>query len=126
MSSEAKARILRELELISWQTHLLEGPDAVIYYHLPSTLGPIDSTDVLVPVPSGYPQSALDYAFLPTDSPLKGRVPGAVQDDVEFGGRRWTRVSYHPHNGGGGPTWDPRVHGFHTYLDEILTWLARR
>ncbi len=126
MSPEVKARIQRELASISWRTQLLEGPDAVIYYGLPSTLGVIDTTDVLVPVSSGYPQSALDYAFLPADSPLKGRVPGAVQDNQQYADKTWTRISYHPHNGGGGPTWDATRHGFHTYVDEVLTWLAKR
>jgi hypothetical protein len=126
VSPEVRARILKELGLISWRTQLVEGPDGVIYYGLPSTLGVIDTTDVLVPVSSGYPQSALDYAFLPTDSPLRGRVPGAVQDNLQFGGRLWTRISYHPHNGGGGPAWNPTLHGFHTYVDEVLTWLAKR
>ena len=126
MSPEVKARIMKELGLISWRTQLVEGPDAVIYYGLPSTLGVIDTTDVLVPVPSGYPQSAVDYAFLPAGSPLQGRVPGVVQGTIQFGGRPWTQISYHPHNGGGGPAWDPTRHGFHTYVDEVLTWLAKR
>lgn len=126
MNSEAKARILSELSLLSWSAQLLESPDAVIYTGLPSTLGLVERTDVLVPVPSGYPQAMLDYAFLPSDSPLKGRVPGAVQENVQFGDRAWTRVSYHPHNGGGGPTWDPRIHGFHTYVDEVLAWLTKQ
>ena len=125
MSPDIKARILRELAELSWQTQLLEGSDAVIYVGLPSSLGVVEKTDVLVPVPSGYPQTMLDYAFLPADSPLKGRVPGAVQENVQFGARAWTKISYHPHTGGGGPTWDPRFHGFHTYVDEVLTWLAR-
>lgn len=125
MSPEAKERILKELALLSWHAQMLEGPDAVIYAGLPSSLGTVEKTDVLVPVPSGYPQAMLDYAFLPADSPLKGVVPGAVQENVQFGNRSWTRISYHPHNGGGGPAWDPRIHGFHTYVDEVLTWLAK-
>lgn len=125
MNSDAKARVLRELSLLSWESQLAEAPDAVIYLGLPSTLGRVDKSDVLVPIPAGYPQAMLDYAFLPSDSPLKGVVPGAVQDNVQFGGRTWTRISYHPHGNGGGPTWDPRVHGFHTYVDEVLTWLAK-
>jgi hypothetical protein len=125
VSPEVKARILRELADLSWQTQLLEGQDAVIYVGLPSSLGVVEKTDVLVPVPSGYPQAMLDYAFLPADSPLKGLVPGAVQGNLQFGDRAWTQISYHPHNGGGGPMWDPRIHGFHTYVDEVLTWLAR-
>jgi hypothetical protein len=126
MNMEMRERIARELSLLSWQTEVIESPEAVIYKSLPSTLGVVDRTDVLVPVPSGYPQAMLDHAFLPSDSPLKGRVPGAVQDNVQFGNRSWTRISYHPHGNGGGPPWDPRIHGFHTYVDEVLTWLAKQ
>lgn len=125
MNLEIQVRILRELSLLSWKTQLVEGQDAVIYCDLPSTLGVVDATDVLVPIPGGYPQVMLDYAFLPSDSPLKGRVLGAVQENFQFGGRLWTRISYHPHNGGGGPPWNPTIHGFHTYVDEVLTWLGR-
>ena len=85
MIPDVKARILRELAELSWQTQILKGANAVIYIGLPSSLGVVDKTDVLVPVPSGYPQTMLDYAFLPPDSPLKGRVPGAVQENVQFG-----------------------------------------
>jgi len=126
VNAEVKARILNELALLSWEGRLLEEPAAVIYTGLPSTLDCVEKTDVLVPVPSGYPQAMLDYAFLPVDSQLKGRVPGAIQENVQFGDRTWTRISYHPHNGGGGQAWDPRVHGFHTYVDEVLAWLAKQ
>jgi hypothetical protein len=125
VTPEVKTRVLQEISRLSWKVEMFEGPDAVAYIDLP-ILGSGNKTDVLVPVPAGYPQAMLDYAFLPADSPLKGVVPGAVQENVQFGGRTWTRISYHPHNGGGGPTWDPRAHGFHTYVDEILTWLAKR
>jgi hypothetical protein len=117
---------MRELSLLTWKTQLVEGPDAVIYFGLPSSLGIVNNTDILIPVPPGYPQAALDHAFLPEDSPLKGRVAGAVQDNINVAGRTWTRISYHPHGNGGGPPWNPTVHGFHTYVDEILTWLSRR
>ena len=30
-------------------------------------------------------------------------------------GRTWRRISYHPHNGGGGPAWNPALYNFHTY-----------
>lgn len=126
MSPETRSRIVRELSLLAWNTQLLEAPDVVIYSGLPSALGIVDNTDVLVQVPPGYPQTTLDYAFLPNDSPLKGCVPGAVQDNITVASRLWTRISYHPHGNGGGPPWNPTVHGFHTYVDEILTWLSKR
>ena len=40
-------------------------------------------------------------------------------------GRNWTRISYHPHTGGGGPAWNKDLHGFHTYIDELLAWLDK-
>jgi len=98
---------------------------AVIYRDLPvaSPRAPISSTDVLVPV-GAYPAGMLDLAFLPVDSPLVGRVKGAAQGEITAGSKRWRQISYHPHNGGGGPAWNPNVHGFHTYVDEILAWLG--
>jgi len=48
------------------------------------------------------------------------RSPAVCDDRFQ----RWQRISYHPHVNGGGPTWNPNTHGLHTYLDELLTWLA--
>ena len=52
MTPEVKARVSAELEKVRWKTKLVENPDAVIYYGLPSTLG-VASSDVLVLVPGG-------------------------------------------------------------------------
>jgi len=126
MNDEVKERVKAELALLKpdGSTKLLEDPDAVIYYNLSSTLGIINSTDVLVMVPSGYPGAMLDYVYLPDQSPLFNQVRGAVQHAIQADGRTWRQISYHPHNGGGGPAWNPTIHGFHTYIDEILTWLS--
>jgi hypothetical protein len=125
MTDEVKARIQRELGLLKWRTELVYEPAAVVYFDLPSPVGVIDKTDVLVLVPSGYPQGMIDYAYLPIASPLKNVVKGVAEDvQLSAEGRIWSRISYHPHNGGGGPAWDPTKHGFHTYVDEVLTWLA--
>lgn len=127
MTPEVRARVTRELERLNWKTKLVESPDAVIYCALPSTLG-VSSSDVLVPVPGGYAQSMLDGAYLPQSSPLIGVVKGQPQPQctVTADGRNWVLVSYHPHNGGGAPAWDPTRHGFHTYLDELVSWLSVR
>jgi hypothetical protein len=129
MTDEVRIRILAELERISTpqsQAKLFESPDAVVYFGLPSSLGIVDTTDVLVLVPSGYPGAMLDHAYLPADSKLLGIVKGQPEVVLVANGRNWQRVSYHPHNGGGGPPWDPTVHGFHTYIDELLSWLSVR
>ena len=86
----------------------------------------LTETDVLVAVPPAYPGSMLDGAYLPQGSPLLGRVEGSPQGTtLQADGRTWQLVSYHPHNGGGGPVWNPNRHGFHTYYTEILTWIQR-
>jgi hypothetical protein len=125
MNEQVIDRVTAELNQIAPEgsTKLVANPDAVIYYNLPSIL---ESTDVLVRVPDGYPGATLDYACLPEGSPLINHIKGAAQDMIEADGRRWQQISYHPHNGGGGPAWDPTIHGFHTYIDEILTWLATK
>lgn len=125
MTPEVKARVLRELEQITWKTKLVENPDAVIYFGLPSTLG-VESSDVLVPVPGGYAQAMIDGACLPQGSPLIGVVKGQPSGMLTADGRTWVSISYHPHNGGGAPGWDPTRHGFHTYLDELVSWLSVR
>ena len=125
MTAEAKARVTRELARVSWKTKQVENPDAVIYYDLPSTLG-VASSDVLVLVPGGYAQSMLDGACLPQGSPLIGVVKGQPSNALVADGRSWVPISYHPHNGGGAPAWDPTRHGFHTYLDELVSWLSIR
>lgn len=127
MTPEVRARVVRELEKIGWKTKLVENPDAVIYFGLPSTLG-VPTSDVLVPLPGGYAQSMLDGAYLPQGSPLIGVVKGQAQPQstVTADGRTWVLISYHPHNGGGAPPWDPTRHGFHTYLDELVSWLSVR
>ena len=53
-----------------------------------------------------------------------GRVVGSAQDQrITALDRVWRQISDHPHNGGGGPAWNPTKHGFHTYLGELLSWL---
>lgn len=94
----------------------------VIYKNVPTKTKGI-KTDVVVAVPSGYPANMLDRAGFPENSPLIAQVKGSPQEVVDIGGRAWRMISYHPHNGGGGAPWDPSIHGFHTYLAEILAWL---
>jgi len=127
VTPEVRTRITCELEKVNWKTKLVEGPDAVIYYGLPSTLG-VSASDVLVLVPGGYAQSMIDGAYLPQGSPLIGVVKGQPQPQcaIAADGGTWVLISYHPHNGGGAPLWDPTRHGFHTYLDEVVSWLSVR
>jgi hypothetical protein len=126
------SRIQRELEKLQQggcrAEFVQDALPAVIYHDVPTRPGypHLERTDVLVPVPSGYPGQPLDGAYLPEGSPLLGRVAGSPQAVIiAAGGRRWQLVSYHPHNGGGGPPWNKDKHGFHTYLDEIICWVHR-
>ena len=125
----ADQRIRTELERLEeggQKAILLENPLAVIYKALPVTLpgATIAATDVMVPVPAGYPARQLDLAFLPSDSPLINMVKGVAQTVISAGGRSWRQMSYHPHNGGGAPPWNPNHHGFHSYVDELISWLG--
>lgn len=123
------SRVERELDQLRagglWVT-LVDSPEpAVVYHALRGTLdGRQITTDVLVTIPSAYPGQFLDYAYLPEGSPLIGRVPGSPQGPrVQALGTTWQQISYHPHNGGGGPSWNPGRHGLHTYVGELLSWL---
>jgi len=123
------SRVHRELAKLKqggMDADFVEQPiPSVIYRNVPARPGypHLEKTDVLVPVPGGYPGAMIDGAYLPQGSPLLNRVVGAVQGTIMVEGRGWQLVSYHPHNGGGGPPWNKDKHGFHTYVDEILCWI---
>lgn len=125
----ALPRVERELSLVKeagGRVKLIAAPiNAVLYYDLRTRPGyPVEQTDVLVPIPSAYPGQFLDWAYLPEGSPLIGRVAGsALGHTIQGDGRTWRQISYHPHTGGGGPAWDQSIHGFHTYLTELVAWL---
>ncbi|MDP0497632.1 MAG: hypothetical protein Q7Q73_15625 [Verrucomicrobiota bacterium JB024] len=122
-----KPRIEMEIDILRQNgaaVDFVEGPRPAIIYRGMKTRHLAKLVDVLVPVPSGYPGHYIDLAFLPSNSNLFGKVPGARQGHaIVVDGVRFEQVSYHPHNGGGGPAWNSNRHGFHTYYDEVLAWL---
>lgn len=122
------SRVQREVNLLregGASIEIVESPlPAIVYLDVKTRKGCNPArTDVLVPIPSGYP-SEIDWAYLPQFSPLIGRVQGSPQNHlIEAMGRLWQQISYHPHRGGGGPPFNPTKHGFHTYISEVLSWL---
>ena len=132
MSSE---RIDRELAILRAGSQIAELIDGngrliVLYQDVPTAgaqFGLPEATDVIVPVPPGYPASCIDLAGLPVGSPFLPRVKGGQNNQgiVQAAGRQWQLASYHPHNGGGGPPWDQTHHSFHTYLDHLIAWLHK-
>lgn len=132
MSRERIERELHRLREGGQEATLVTGTrECVLYTAVPTSgaaLGLPVETDVIVPVPEGYPGSTIDLAGLPVDSPLLARVAGGSNNQgiiATADGRQWQLASYHPHNGGGGPQWDQMQHGFHTYFDHLLSWLAK-
>jgi hypothetical protein len=129
--TERLERELRRLREGGQDVELLAGARSFVLYRSVPTAGAARDlpvvTDVVVPVPEGYPAAMIDLAGLPTGSPLLSVLRGGTnsQGVVEVGGRQWQLASYHPHNGGGGPPWDPTRHGFDTYFDHLVSWLAR-
>lgn len=130
----SRERILRELALLREGGQVTElvtnGRDYVIYRDVPTAgarfgLPPI--SDVIVPVPAGYPAPPIDLAGLPQGSLLLPRIKGGQNNHgvIHAGGRTWQLASYHPHSNGGGPPWDQTKHGFHTYFDHLVSWLER-
>lgn len=132
MSSE---RIERELAILLTGGQVAElitasGRTLVLYRNLPTAgakFGLPEVTDVVVPVPPGYPAALIDLAGLPVGSPFLPRLKGGQNNQgiLDADGRQWQLASYHPHNGGGGPPWDQTHHGFHTYIDHLIAWLDR-
>jgi hypothetical protein len=126
------ARVQREVASLrenGGDVTFLESPiPCAIYHRLSARKGypHLSETDVLVAIPSAYPGVMLDGAYLPAGSPLLGRVEGSPQGNhIQALNRSWQLVSYHPHNGGGGPAWNKDCHGLHTYYTEILSWIQR-
>lgn len=119
-------RELQKLREGGARVTLISSPQpAVIYHDVPTKPGDTpNKTDVLVLIPSGYPGGMIDGAHLPVGSPLIGRVAGQAQGQITALDQAWQLISYHPHNGGGAPAWNPMKHGFHTYYGELLSWLC--
>ena len=127
-------RIERELALLREGGQnadlIITGEQGFVLYHEVPASGTRhelpSSTDVMVPVPCGYPGAPIDLAGLPVGSPFLDCVKGGQnnQGTHSIGGRQWQLASYHPHNGGGGPPWDQIEHGFHTYFDHLIAWLG--
>jgi hypothetical protein len=129
----ARDRVLLELARLrdgGQRVTLRAGSPPVVFYHdVPTAgkaLGLPTSTDVVVPVPPGYPANMIDLAGLEMGSALLPRLKGggSSQGIVMLDGKQWQLASYHPHTNGGGPPWNPMIHGFDTYYDHLLAWLA--
>lgn len=129
----SRERIERELALLregGMEASFVDGArPCVLFRGVPTGGMPYGLpviTDVIVPVPPGYPAAMIDLAGLPSTSPLLPRLRGGQnsQGVLEADGVQWQLASYHPHNGGGGPPWDQNRHGFHTYVDHLLSWLT--
>lgn len=131
MSRERIEQELSRLHAGAQKVELLSsGRMFVLYRELPTAgaaLGLPRIQDVIVPVPSGYPAGMIDLAGLPVGSPFLKLVKGGQnnQGTVALDGRDWQLASFHPHNNGGGPPWDQTKHGFHTYIDYLISWLHR-
>lgn len=128
------ARVRAELERLregGQVAELIEGAANYVVYQGVPTAGRsrgLDAvTDVIVPVPTGYPGAQIDLAGLPLNSPFLALVKGGQNNQgvLQVAGRQWQLASYHPHNGGGGPPWNPVRHGYHTYLDHLIAWLDK-
>ena len=128
-------RIERELAILGEGCQIAQlltssGRTLVLYRNVPTSGAKFslpEVTDVIVPVPPGYPAALIDLAGLPVGSPFLPRVKGGQnnQGTLEADGRHWQLASYHPHNGGGGPPWNKDRHGLHTYYTEVLSWIQR-
>src|SRR5262245_21114648 len=132
MSHERVARELSQLQEGGQHAELLtNGAQYFVVYRAVPTAGSCfglpSVSDVIVPVPNGYPGAPIDLAGLPAGSPFLPRVKGGPNNQgvIEVGGIRWQLASYHPHSNGGGPPWDQNKHGFHTYFDHLISWLEK-
>lgn len=132
MSDERILNELRKLCVGGTSAELLSDGNRgiVLYRNVPTSgvqYGLPTATDVVVPVPPGYPGTMIDLAGLPVGSPFLPRVKGGSnsQGVISVDGKQWQLASYHPHQNGGAGPWNFQRHGFHTYLDQLIAWLAR-
>ena len=107
-----------------------ENQDYVIYFDLETSGGTKNlpaKTNVIVPVPNGYPSAPIDMPALPVNSPLIKLVVGSSnpQGIITVMGIQWQLLSFHPYNGQFGPQWNPNKHGFHDYYQHLYTWLHK-
>lgn len=100
-----RERILRELALLREGGQLAElvsnGRESVIYRQVPTggaRLSLPETTDVIVPVPAGYPASPIDLAGLPAGSPFLPRVKGGEnsQGVYQISGVTWSSPAITP------------------------------
>lgn len=129
MSRERIEREVAKLHAGGQLVEIIAGPPSVVLYRAVPTggarVGLPEETDIVVPIPPGYPATMIDLAGLPVGSPLLARLKGGQNSQglISADGRNWQLGSYHPHNGGGGPPWDQNRHGFDTYFDHLVAWL---
>jgi hypothetical protein len=86
-------------------------------YILPRDKYNIQQADILVLLPSGYPDASPDMFYVHPDLILTaiGRPANAANVTFSFGGITWQRWSRHAP----GNIWRPGIDGIHTYLKRI-------
>ncbi|HZH98578.1 MAG TPA: E2/UBC family protein [Fimbriimonadaceae bacterium] len=127
MEAEVEARIQRELHILragGQQVDLITSDWNCVIYRAVPTKFDVGVVDVAVPIPSGYPGSLIDLAAIPDSAPFLAKLPGGInpQGTHIAEGKSWTLASYHPYQWSDNQ-WDQTKHGFHTYYDQILSWL---
>lgn len=119
-------RILKELSVLTegfQEVEFVKTPRPHVIYKNLFVPCLQQKVDVIVAVPNGYPSAMIDRAGLIEGSATMSKVKGQPQEIIQIAGRSWRMFSYHPHTNGGGLPWNPSIHGFHTYLYEVLSWL---
>lgn len=121
MLPESDMAYLRE----AWPGFTVEqdgaGQVAVVLrgYQLPAGFDP-RVVDLLLLVPFGYPDAALDMFWLDPLVTLNGAAPAATSPDQHLG-KSWQRFSRHLPGG----VWRPGVDDIRSYLALLATMLAR-
>ncbi len=96
----SRERILRELEILREGQQVAElvsaGRDYVLYRGIPAGGAHVSLpivTDVIVPVPNGYPGAAIDLAGLPVDSAFLPRGEGRAATIREHCPSGWSHMA---------------------------------
>ena len=85
-------------------------------FKLPAGVFQVDAADILVIVPTGYPDVPPDMFYADPWLSLKGtgRYPECADQPLDFSGRRWQRWSRHNND------WRPGIDGIRTHLRRVI------
>ena len=115
---ETDQRYLRDHIQLNAQVVDSSGQTGLVFkaFALPEQKFDQENTDILIVLPSSYPDASPDMFFCDPwlRSLSTGRWPAAADHEYMFAGRRWQRWSRHYTD-----SWDAAIHGIHIVIQRV-------